>query len=653
MFVKLALRNVRRQLRSYLIYFVTVALSIALMFAVNSLSYSDRIRELSEISSDMRTMFTMVTVLSSLVTALVLSYATGFMLKLRKKEFGMYLTLGMTRRNIQTLFACETGILSFLAMLAGMGAGLVIFQLVVALFASIMDMPFAISAYSVQGILLTLVVSLGLFLLSSLASLRYLKKVTVSELLKEENAERTERHPVLWCVVSSLLLAGFIGCLVVTYRNLMAAFRGDTAVELLAWLVIDLVMVFLVHVALSRTLAGMLLRNKRLKSSGTNTVVLRSLSGKMTVNALLIGALATLLVFAVCMCNVALSEKIYSKYVVSKDCPYDVMAMSDQPESFETPMAAGKEIVEQFSPITAELDYRLYSAGETTLCHQVKGHEIMEWTDKYMSLTQFNRLLSDCGYDPIRLENQYLMCTNIAEISNADFSDVTVTLNGIPCSWAGTSTIYPEFTQEWFYFVVPDEALEGMPVSDVCAAYSLENSRIDAVALVDALALFREAENGPYYRVQEYYRLYQYANAGTLMIGTLYVATVFVCMALAILSIKTLSTLDEERRRFAILYRLGADRKMQKAALRKQIGAFFLMPAVLPLLMTVPVGLIFGKIYEIWGFAGLSGQKAMETAVLIALVIASMYAMYFLITYSISCDHVICHGPEDSSKRGA
>ena len=86
MFAKLALRNVRRQISNYLIYFVTVSLSIALMFAVNNLSYSDRIRELSEISSDMRTMFTMVTVLCCLVTALVLSYATGFMLKLRKKN---------------------------------------------------------------------------------------------------------------------------------------------------------------------------------------------------------------------------------------------------------------------------------------------------------------------------------------------------------------------------------------------------------------------------------------------------------------------------------------------------------------------------------------------------------------------------------------
>ena len=85
-------------------------------------------------------------------------------------------------------------------------------------------------------------------------------------------------------------------------------------------------------------------------------------------------------------------------------------------------------------------------------------------------------------------------------------------------------------------------------------------------------------------------------------------------MALAILAVKTLSTLESERRRFAILYRLGVDTRMQKSALRKQIGAFFLMPFALPFIMTVPVGLVFGEVYEIWNFSGLDGGHAMGAA---------------------------------------
>lgn len=651
MFAKLAFRNVRRQIRNYLIYFVTVALSMALLFAVNNLSYSDRIQALSEVSTDMRTMFTMVTVLSCLVTALVLSYATGYMLKLRRREFGMYLTLGMTRRNIQTLFVCETGLLSGLALIVGMGAGLVIFQLLAALFASIMEIPFAVSAYSLRGILLTIAVSMGMFLLSTLASLRYLKKVTISELLKEAAVERSEKHPVLWLVVSAVTLAGLLACLIITYRSLMDTFRNQDGLGLLLWLAVDLVMVFLAHFTVSRTLAGMLLRSKKLKNRGINTVVLRELSGKMTVNALLIGALATLLVFAIAMSNVAFSEKIYSDHAIAKDCPYDVIGVVSLSEKQSIPLEEGEEIIEKYSPIVSRIDFQLYSTGETDLCSSILGYEEMGWTDKYMPLSQFNTLLTGCGYEPVSLEKEYLLVTDVQGICDVDFSGKTVTLNGETYSWAGSSTFYPDFAWRlWMYFVVPDEAVAQMSVSDTCAAYTLENHRPDAEAMLEELTYYRETEQGPDDRcdfaIQEYERIYNNANAGTLIIGALYVSTVFVCMALAILSVKTLSTLEDERKRFAVLYRLGADVPMQKSALFRQIGAFFLMPFALPLLLTVPIGLVFGKVYEIWNFSGLSGQGAMQTAVLIALVIAGIYVLYFVITYRIACCHVLCCGSE-------
>ncbi len=307
-------------------------------------------------------MFTMVTVLSCLVTSLVLSYAAGFMMKLRRKEFGMYLTLGMTRRNIRTLFACETGILSLLAMLAGMGAGLVIFQLLVALFASIMETPFAVSAYSAQGILLTLAVGLGMFLLSTLASLRYLR------------------------------------------RTSMAAFRDQDGAVVLVWLAVDLAMVFLAHFTLSRALAGALLRNERLKNRGANAVILRELSGRMTANALLIGALATILTFAVAMSNVAMGEKIYADRSIVKDCPYDVLAMLDCAAEPEISLEEGEGILEKYSPIASRMDFQLYSLGETTLCSSVLGYDFMGWTDKYLPLSQFNALLTGCGREPVALD---------------------------------------------------------------------------------------------------------------------------------------------------------------------------------------------------------------------------------------------------------
>ena len=100
MLAKLAARNVKRQVGNYLIYFITVSLTVALMFAVNNVIYEKGMLEKLSDAEEMRTMLTALSVIVSLIVAFVLGYATSFMLKLRKREFGTYLTLGMTRRNI-------------------------------------------------------------------------------------------------------------------------------------------------------------------------------------------------------------------------------------------------------------------------------------------------------------------------------------------------------------------------------------------------------------------------------------------------------------------------------------------------------------------------------------------------------------------------
>ena len=63
--------------------------------------------------------------------------------------------------------------------------------------------------------------------------------------------------------------------------------------------------------------------------------------------------------------------------------------------------------------------------------------------------------------------------------------------------------------------------------------------------------------------------------------------------------------------------------------------------------MTIPVGVIFEKVYEIWNLTGLRGGKTMEAAVLIALAVEGICALYFVITYRIACSHVLCCGGEN------
>ncbi len=113
---KLAFRNVRRQIGNYLIYFVTITVMMGLLFAVNNLSFSEKMQKLLTLSTELSQILTGITIFCAIVTALVMGYATSFMVKLRKKEFGMYLTMGMDRKDILSLFMVETCILSLVAL---------------------------------------------------------------------------------------------------------------------------------------------------------------------------------------------------------------------------------------------------------------------------------------------------------------------------------------------------------------------------------------------------------------------------------------------------------------------------------------------------------------------------------------------------------
>ena len=109
-----------------------------------------------------------------------------------------------------------------------------------------------------------------------------------------------------------------------------------------------------------------------------------------------LGALSTLLVFAVAMSNVAFGEKIYSEHSVKKGCPYDVISMFDLPEEQGASMKEGREIIEQYSPITEQIDYQLYSPGETTLCSSIPGYVEMGWWENMFLGGEQNLLPGFC-----------------------------------------------------------------------------------------------------------------------------------------------------------------------------------------------------------------------------------------------------------------
>ena len=132
MYSKIALGNVKKSLRDFSIYFLTLAVGVALFYAFNSITQQSMVLKLTEdarsIVQLLSKTITGVSILLAVILGFLVVYANQFLIRRRKKEFGMYQILGMTKRNVSKIMIIETLIVGFLALVVGLVAGIFMSQ---------------------------------------------------------------------------------------------------------------------------------------------------------------------------------------------------------------------------------------------------------------------------------------------------------------------------------------------------------------------------------------------------------------------------------------------------------------------------------------------------------------------------------------------
>lgn len=654
MFVKLAARNVKRQVGNYLIYFITVSLTVAFMFAVNNVIYSRQLLQWAEQTSSMKGALIAVTIVIALVVAFVLGYATAFMLKLRKREFGTYLTLGMTRKNILSIFISETMIMCAAALGLGILLGLFIYQGLTMLMTSLMGIEYTFADYSAQGLLLTIVLVASMFTISSIASAHYLKKVSIYELIHgNEMVEKGVRHPKLWFLVTLVSLAVLIGTCVVISQQVEMLILVDSSplgsVFISIFVLAGSLVLF--HMGLSRSIVNLLLKREKMCSSGTNTFVLRQLSSSLRSNSLMIGILSFLIAFAVIGANASFVQRVNLRASVDRALPFDILyteALYGFDISGVHPISPenGETIIEKYAKIDNKLSFTYYTTGRTDLYGCTQWSEDGE-PDLFIAESEFNKICQSQGLKPVSLDRRFLIAANDAVVMKYDFSQIKIKEGGKAYDYGGISLDYPHFSYTYFYAVVPDEAVKTMKPAVNCIAYDLEEDKYDAVGLKKELTYMvpdEDESGGTYeacnYTLKEFSRLWSNSIVAIFVVGALYIAAIFVFMAMAILALKILSTLPEDKRRYQILFRLGAGVQEQSKALFRQTFSFFFIPFAVPIALSIPTGWICGRIMRLTGFAALQTEVYLIAAV-IALVLALIYALYFTAAYQIAKRSVV------------
>lgn len=310
MLCKLAWGNVRRAGRDYLVYLLTLTLGVTVFYAFNTISMQVDIAGIDEegLAQVMGSILGDLTYFLAGVMAFLMVYANNFIMKRRKKEFGLYQVLGMGRGRVATIVALETVIVSVVAFVAGIVLGVGLSQLMTFFTASLFKTQIANFRFffSMHAFNLTLACMLVMFVLTLLLNLRAVRRTKLIELMGAERRNESIKTRNPWIAIA-IFAVGAVLVGVAYYRLLRDGFpltaTDSKLQEAMNQFGITTAMVTVGTFALFWGLSGMLI--KLLQSlrgvywRGLNMFTVRQLAAKVNTVCFSMGVIAMLLFLAI------------------------------------------------------------------------------------------------------------------------------------------------------------------------------------------------------------------------------------------------------------------------------------------------------------------------------------------------------------------
>ncbi len=310
MLCKLAWGNVRRAGRDYLVYLLTLTLGVTVFYAFNTVSMQVDIAGIKEegLSELMGTMLGYLTYFLAGVMAFLMVYANNFIMKRRKKEFGLYQVLGMRRGRVATIMALETVFVSVGAFVAGIVLGVGLSQLMTFFTASLFKTQIANFHFFflVHAFNLTLACMLVMFVLTLLLNLRAVRRTKLIELMGAERRNESIKTRNPWIAIA-IFVVGVVLVGVAYYRLLrdgfpLTATEGKLQ-EAMNQFGITTAMVTVGTFALFWGLSGMLIKLLQSLRSvywrGLNMFTVRQLAAKVNTVCFSMGVIAMILFLAI------------------------------------------------------------------------------------------------------------------------------------------------------------------------------------------------------------------------------------------------------------------------------------------------------------------------------------------------------------------
>ena len=676
MLFKLSLKNIKKSFKDYAIYFFTLILGVAIFYVFNAIGSQTVLLNVTKNTLDiidlMVDMLSGVSVFVSFILGFLIIYASRFLMKRRNKEFGIYLTLGMSKGKISKILLLETLIIGIISLVIGLIVGVLASQLMSVLVANSFeaDLTHFTFVFSSSAMIKTIIYFGIMYLLVIIFNVINVGRCKLIDLIQayKKNEEVKMKNPIV-CI-----LVFVISVCALSYAYYLVTAEVDTLIganDIFIPIILGCVSTFFIFWSLSGLILKIVMSFKNLYYKGLNSFVLRQISSKVNTMVFSMTVICLMLFVTICVFSSSLSIKNSMTANLVELAPVDVELSKTRNISEEYAYETGySEVLRQdsFRSIEESLnlvdfDVNHYFKDITTVYTYVSDDFTFEDTlgsaastikseypiftyhapEEIMKLSDYNKVARLYGNTEYALNsNEYMIIADFE--STMEMRNEALKTN--PSINVFGVTLMPKYDecQDGFVrisnshintgiIVVPDSIVdESYLEREILLANYKADSEEGKQAIEDTLMAIENHPNSGNITMNASTKISIYeASVGLGAMVTfigLYLGIIFLISSAAILALKELSESTDNKERYQMLRKIGTDEGMINRALFKQIAIFFSVPLILAIIHSI-FGIEFCK-YILMTF----GEEEMTKSItMTAIFLIIIYGGYFLITY--------------------
>lgn len=671
MLFKLSIKNQKKSIKDYSIYFFTLILGIAIFYIFNAVEAQTSMMELSQTKSQiigvMNSALEAMSVLVSFILSFLIAYASQFLIKKRKKEFGLYLLLGMKKINVCMIIFFETVIIGFISLLIGLILGISLSQFMSLFVASLFEanMQKFVFVVSSKAIMKTILYFILIFIFVTVMDLIIVSKAKLIDLLtahykKEKNMIKNPYLSFVLFIAACLMLAYAYYNVTVRYNTLTS--QNDVLIQI----ILGIIGTFLIFYSISGFVLAIIKKIPNIYHRHLNSFVVSEIGNKIN-STVISGSIICLLLFmTICLLSSSFSLKRFKENSLKDTAPISASFSKKMDDSYSIKEIFNKQKIDT-SIYKNSYNFYTYTSLETTIGSVLGNYGIemlntdptaKEYLDTKLPIineSTYNKVAKLYNNKTINLnkdeyqiignnKNQMHMFNDALKQGNQTIAFMNQTLHAKYNHTIDGFLMMNNnacFGEDCFGFIIiPDEFdLNNLSYSSnylLVPKMSDENNKYISSSKFDQ-TINPETKEWQSVLVSSQTDLYDESigSSGVIIFVSLYLGFIFMISGAALLALKEMSDAIDNKNKYEILRKIGTSNENINNALFKQMLVFFGFPLLLAIIHSIFGIQVCNIMLEIY-----NSDALLQSILITAGMIIVIYGGYFLVSY-LSCKRVI------------